>query len=294
MAAYGAMAEFGRLPASRKVLAFAVAGLLLGGLYYRFVYAPLAEDTEEARDAYESRRRTRTLGAASIKKYADLRPEMDKLREELARDQAALPTEAELPAFFETLERKVKESGVEITKWTKRAEEPVESFVKVPVEVEITGTFMQIKRFFASLVPRSPGPGAGAGAGASSGAGAGVGSGSGERERQERERQERERQERERIVSIESLVLSQPQVRDREIVLGARVVAVTFRREEAAAAPARPGAPAVPPGTPPPLRPGSAPPAARADEATRPGSGARADQAPGSGDAGADRLRKGI
>jgi type IV pilus assembly protein PilO len=284
MAAYGAMADFGRLPTSRKVLSFVVVGLLLGALYYRFVYAPLQEETEEARDAYAARLRTKTLGAGNLDKYARLRPEMDRLRVELARDQAALPTGAELPAFFETLERKVKESGVEITKWTKRAEEPIESFVKVPVEVEITGTFMQIKQFFASLVPRSPAAGAGEA-----------------RERARRRDQERE-PEQERIVSIESLVLSQPQVRDREIVLDARFVAVTFRQEEPAAAPARPGAPPTPPGTPPPLPPGRPAAAAPADAPSgadappRPGSGARADQAPGSGDAGdgADRLRKGM
>lgn len=258
MAAGTAMADFGRLPASRKVLSFAVAGLLLGGLYYRFLYEPLAAEAAEARGAYEASLRTHTVNAESLRKYTELRPEMAKLREELAQNQAALPTEAEVPAFFETLERKVKESGVEITKWTKRAEEPIESFVKVPVEVEITGTFLQIKRFFASLVQRNLNPGGG--------------------------------EERERIVSIESLVLSQPQVRSREIILSAKLVAVTFRQEPAAA-PARPGAPPSTVGAPPPLKPRSA-----ADVAAPAGSAAgSAGSAAGSaGAAGADRLRKGM
>lgn len=233
MAASPIMDELGQLPTSRKVLLFVVAGLLLGALYHRFIYTSLAERTAEAQAVYEGSRRTHATGVRSLERYEALRPEMDALRSQLERDQAALPTEAEVPAFFETLEHKVKESGVEITKWTKRTEEPIESFVKVPVEIEITGTFMQIKRFFASLVEKHG--------------------------HQERERLEREGPERERIVSIESLVISQPQVRNREIVLSAKLVAVTFRQEAKGAAPDKPGA-APAPSVPPPLRPSPAAP----------------------------------
>ena len=280
MAASGVMADFGRLPTSRKVLVFLVAGLLLGGLYYRFLYTRLAEEADEAREAYRSTAATHEANAASLRKYDELRPEMDNLRVQLARNQAALPTEAEVPAFFETLERKVKESGVEITKWTKRAEEPIETFVKVPVEIELTGTFMQIKRFFASLVQRNVGAGDGA---------AGRQGGDGE--------------ERERIVSIESLVISQPQVRNREIVLTAKLVAVTFRQDEKAA-PARPGAPAAAPSgppPPPPLRPRAGEPPAPAPGAApgkaapgaAPSSGPGAASTPPAG-AGSARLQRGL
>jgi Tfp pilus assembly protein PilO len=234
MAASSAMSDFGRLPASRKVTVFVVAGLLLGGLYVRFIYKPLEEETAEARAVYESTLRTHAAGVRNLEKYAELRPEMDKLREQLAQNQAALPTEAEVPAFFETLERKVKESGVEIAKWTKRTEEPIESFVKVPVAIEITGTFMQIKRFVASLVQRNVSP--------------------------------RADEERERIVSIESLVISEPQVRNREIILAAKFVAVTFRQDERAGTPGKPGTAPAPP-VPPPLRPQGATPAPAAGSA---------------------------
>ena len=43
-------------------------------------------------------------------------------------------------------------AGVEARKVTRKPEVTVDSFIKVPVEIEITGTYLQIKRFFASLV----------------------------------------------------------------------------------------------------------------------------------------------
>src|SRR5690606_38669665 len=134
----------------------------------------------------------------------------------IKENQKALPTEAELPAFFETLNRKVRESGVEVVRSRQLAEDRVERFLRVPVEYEIVGTYVQIKKFFASLVPKrkraeqaEPLPGA-----------------------------ENEVQEQERIVSIENLSLTNPTVRNREIQLTARFVASTYRMEDGAAQPA--------------------------------------------------------
>jgi hypothetical protein len=124
---------------------------------------------------------------------------MVALKRIIDENQKALPTGAELPAFFDTLNRKVNEAGVEIRKWEYKTDIPVDAFVKVPVEIELTGTFFQLKRFFASLVQR----------------GVSV----------------RGEEERERIVTIENLQLTSPTVRGREILLTAKFTASTFRQE---------------------------------------------------------------
>lgn len=227
MATSGALADFGRMPTSRKVLVFAVIGLFIGLIYYRFVFKSLNERVDEAQASYDGAAQSKTKLEGDIPRYQELRNSMAVLQKKIDENQKALPTEAEVSAFFETLERKVRESGVAILKWTRKNEEPIESFVKVPLEVEITGTFMQIKQFFASLVQKNANP----------------------------MEDGNEVLERERIVSIEALVLSQPTVRDREIVLSAKFTAVTFRQDDAASA-AKPGAPPAAPAAP---APGAAP-----------------------------------
>lgn len=212
MATSGAMADFARMPTQRKVLVFVVAGLFLGLIYFRFVLKSLDEDLEQAEQQYQgSVSKDRKL-ADDIPKYEALKKERAAINEMISRNQKALPTAAELPAFFETLERKVKESGVEINKWQTKVEEPVETFVKVPVEIEISGTYLQIKKFFWSLLPRESEPG-------------------------------RPSTDRERIVSIENLTLQDPVARDRDVVLKAKFTAVTFRQVTPTAGP---GSPAVP------------------------------------------------
>jgi type IV pilus assembly protein PilO len=209
MATSGVMADFARMPTSRKVMVFAVIGILLGLIYFRFVLKPLREDAEAAQGAANSKTTEMQKLEKDVPIYKDKQRTFKELKKKIEENQKALPTEAEVPAFFETLEHKVAEAGVEITSWKKRNEEAVDNFVKVPVEIELVGTFMEIKRFFASLVQK---PGAKAD---------------------------------ERIVSIENLVVGNPQIKNKEVVLQAKFLAVTYRQEDKPLTPA-PGTPGAP------------------------------------------------
>ena len=284
------VADFARMPTQRKVMVFAVIGVLAGLLYWRFMYRSLDDDLELAQADHTSKQQAVKKLEDDLPKYEELRTHMARLRELIEKNQTALPTAPELPAFFETLQHKVAESGVEIRKWTNRNEEPVESFIKVPVEIEIAGTFMQLKRFFASLVQGDIRP---------------AGQASDDRANDERDRAERERGVRERIVSIENLALSSPTVRNREIILSAKFTAVTFRQEEkavekpAAGAPAaRPAALPAPVAPPPPMPSAATPAGARARTESAIDKGAQRNRdATGSAEAppaGSDRLKGGL
>lgn len=210
-----AMADFARMPTRQKVMVFAVIGLLLGLLYYQFVYKGLKADLEVAENENASKNATNRALEADIPAFEALKARMGVLEKLIEENQKALPTEAELPAFFETLNRKVLESGVEVVRSKQLAEERIERFVRVPVEYEIVGTYTQIKKFFASLVAKRKKPG----------------------QTETNPSGENEVEEQERIVSIENLSLMNPQVRNREIRLTARFVASTYRMEDGAARP---------------------------------------------------------
>jgi Tfp pilus assembly protein PilO len=243
------MNDFARMPTQRKVLVFVVIGVLLGLLYYQFVFTKLKADLDDAENQHNAKVQMSHKLDGDIKEYAELRPTMNRLNAQISQNEKALPTEAELPAFFETLNRKVTESGVQVNRSTQKPEEPIESFIKVPVDFEISGTFMQIKRFFASLVPKKKHPGE-APAPTKDDEGA--------------------VEEHERIVSIENLAITDPQIKNHEIVLTAKFTATTYRQEEkveTTPAPQKATAPAqAPTGTPakPPLPPAATPAGAKA------------------------------
>jgi len=252
--ASGMVADFARMPTQRKVLVFVVIGALLGLLYWKFAYKALDEDLEAAQVEHDNKVSTNRRLAADIPAYEELRTHMNRLKELIDKNQAALPSAAESPAFFETLRRKATEAGASLV-FTNKPEEPVENFIKVPAEVRLTGTFMQIKRFFASLVQRDARPGPGDDRTAAP----------------------------ERIVSVENLALTNPELRNREILLTARFTAVTFRQEDKPA-PGQPGGSPPAGARPPAPLPVTAPPPLPSP-ATPAGAKARVDSALEKGDA---------
>ena len=232
------IADFARMPTRQKVIVFVVIGALLGAIYWQFVYKGLVGDLEAAQGENTSKQQLNGKLEKDIPEFARLQARMVTLERIIDENQKALPSEAELPAFFETLNRKMLEAGVEVVRSKQGKEESVETFVKVPIEYEIQGTYTQIKKFFASLVPKKkkagekvePLPGG-----------------------------EPAVEERERIVSIENLSLTQPIVRNREIRLIAKFTASTYRQEEkkdtspkpaakSSAAPAKPAPASTPKG----------------------------------------------
>jgi type IV pilus assembly protein PilO len=244
MATTGIAADFARMPGSRKVLIIAVIAMLLGIVYYKFVYKGLDEDLDEEQATYDKNAKTLDrLEKTEMPECKERRLTYPKLEARLNTYVKALPTDAEVPAFFETIGQKATAAGVEINKWNRKPEEPIESFMRIPVEIEIAGTYMQLKRFFASLVQKPV----------------------------------RGDDEPERIVSIEQFTLAQPAVKNHEIVLTAKFTAVTYRQENKppppapGAAPGTPGKPTAPAATP-------APPTAPLPSAATPaGAKARVD-----------------
>jgi Tfp pilus assembly protein PilO len=200
------MADFARMPTQRKVLVFVVIGAIAGLLYWNFVWKSLGRQLDDAQADHDRKEAQNRALEGDIPKFEALKAQYTQLKRVIDENQKALPTETELPAFFEMLNRKTVESGVEVTRWSQNKEEKIESFVKVPVSVELTGSFMQIKRFFASLMPKRKKPG--------------------------QVEPSDNGEEKERIVTIENLSLTEPTVRNRELVLHARFIASTYRADQ--------------------------------------------------------------
>ena len=248
----GALAEFSRRPLQQKVLIFIGIGALLGLLYWQFMLSSLIKERDTAQADLDAQKSEQDRLRAQKKRYDDLVADEARLRAEIEQNQKALPTESEMPAFFDMLSRKTGEAGIELVKREIKKDVVIEaggapppppggkpapatvsaaaaSFIKVPVDIEVTGTYYQLKKFMASLRPRKS-------------------------EAQVTDPDAVE--EKDRIITIESLAITDPKVRNSEIVLTARFTAATFRANQPAPAA---GAPTPPRGATPPPPAGAAP-----------------------------------
>ena len=230
----GFISDFARRPRGFKVATFAAIAGVLGLVYWQLAYEPLQADIAKAKSDRVLELDDKKDLRKQKSELAELITRRGKLASKIEQNQKALPTEAEMPAFFDMLSRKIAEAGVEAVKRELKKEvtldpsagstpakpanaaqakaavaaaaaaasanAPRTVFLKVPVEIEISGNFYQLKRFFASLRPHPPDR---------DGGDDGV--------------------EKDRLVTIENLALSEPKVKNSEIVLTARFTASTFR-----------------------------------------------------------------
>lgn len=206
--------ELSRKPPATKAAILAGIMAVFGFLYYQFMYTGLKEEEQKASVA-----KTRASNEKDelTRKKAEM-PELEKRAAELqatiAANERALPTESELPSFFDHLQKKAGEAGVNIRKWDRQKEQELGDFAKVPVAMEVTGTFPQILKYFSLLSPRYHAAPEQADAS-------------------------------ERLVTIEKLKLGSPKIDNNEIQLTATFTASTFRQKVAPQARApRPAAPA--------------------------------------------------
>src|SRR3954471_9005506 len=100
------MADFARLPNQRKAMIFVVAGFLMFLLYYQFGFKSLSKDVDEAEAQHNAKVAANHKADEDLKTFAELKPAVNRLKAQIDQNEKALPTEAELPAFFETMNRK--------------------------------------------------------------------------------------------------------------------------------------------------------------------------------------------
>jgi Tfp pilus assembly protein PilO len=214
MASTGFLADFSRRPLIQKIGVFFLLLVLVLGAWYQLFYSKVLKDIDAAKANAASLTSQKTKLEKDEIEYKRLDEEQAKLKKLIADNDSALPTAAQLPAVFEMLNRKVGEAGVEVRKWDYQKEVPVdETIYKVPVAIELQGSFYQLERFFYLLYKVNQKEGDDAASGAPNPA--------------------VDTQERDRILTVEDLRIGDPVVENNELVLTATFRASTFRKEEA-------------------------------------------------------------
>jgi type IV pilus assembly protein PilO len=218
----GRIADFARRPPRERAAIYAGVIALLGLLYWQFGLSPVRKAGKDAEAELASAQEQGRKLNKDKRARDELVAQQEKLKEQIEQNQKALPTDAEMPAFFDMLARRFAEAGVLVRRREVRPEVTVENFIKAPVEVEISGTYYQLMQFFASLRPRSDG-------------GTAPGNAATEKDR---------------IVTVEDLSVFDPRVVNNQLILTAKFQASTFRATPAAPPAATPGKPAAAPAQP--------------------------------------------
>ena len=137
-----------RLPMIAKVgIGIGVLGLVLVA-YFVLFYGDLASSIKAAQSR-ETKLRA-DLAEARKGEFA-YQKDLQELTEKRQREgewQKILPAKTEYPSFLSSLQSVANVSGVSLGAWTPQAEIPEAYYARVPMQLEVTGRYHQVAKFF--------------------------------------------------------------------------------------------------------------------------------------------------
>jgi type IV pilus assembly protein PilO len=143
--------KFSRASTATKVGVFVAIAAVLGGLYWYMFYSDIAQQLDEAKEGARKLASDEVKLKERQKQYRELLDKKKAIEDGLAKNQIALPASSELPSFFVSLQSQAIAASVQLVSWNREDEVPVETYVKVPVKMEVRGDFYQILQYFKLL-----------------------------------------------------------------------------------------------------------------------------------------------
>lgn len=180
--------SFAKLPVAGKLGLLALLVGVIGAVYYFAFHLSVANDLAGAQTRHRSLRTEVEQAQARNAEYMRLRAEL-AAREGLDRGNLrALPESAETASFLRDLNRIAELSGLRIRLVEPRPEEPETHYVRLPVNLRVSGRYHQLARFFYNVSRLD------------------------------------------RLISMENIHLSNPELVGEEVLISVEVLATTYRR----------------------------------------------------------------
>ena len=140
-----------RLSRSRKLLVlFGVLGLILA-LYIWLFFLPLQNEIRAKNRRLSSLLSQKAEQEAIVENLEVFKTEYLHLQESLNKAMAQLPNQKEIPSLLENISNLGRECGLELPLFKPDKEVPKDFYAEVPVDMKISGSFLNIATFFYKI-----------------------------------------------------------------------------------------------------------------------------------------------
>lgn len=145
------IAKLAAKPLNYQLAVLAACLLGMSGFYYQFFYSSLDEDLASAKGQYTRLENDNKKAKEREEEWKQMVKDKEELDRTLNTNQVSLPATAALPSFIGHLQRQAAVAGVSFKNWSRKPEQPVAGYVKVPVSIQVIGNFHQILKYFHLL-----------------------------------------------------------------------------------------------------------------------------------------------
>jgi len=143
--------QFARLPVSGKIGLLAVVLGVIAAIYYFALHMPVADQIAGAKDQHTALIGQLDEAHRLHREFVACRSELDAREGIDQQNYHVLPEKAEIASFLEHLNRQAELSGLRIRLVEPRPEEAEELYVRIPVALQLSGTYHQLARFFYNV-----------------------------------------------------------------------------------------------------------------------------------------------
>jgi type IV pilus assembly protein PilO len=140
-----------RLKTPIKIAATAALVAIILGVYGGLFYLDIEDRIKGAHTRQEQLKGEKDNYEKRKREYQAYRTELTQLQQEQRELLKALPKKAEIPTFLSNLQEQAELAGLEIVSLSIEAENPMDLYIRIPVRIEVRGTYHSITKFFKNL-----------------------------------------------------------------------------------------------------------------------------------------------
>lgn len=151
MARAAKSSSFETLPLAGKIGLMLMLLATVSAIYYFALHMGIVEEIEAADQQHARLERSLLEAQERQREYLRLTQELAEREPIDRRNKRILPEQAEIAAFLQDINREAELNGLNIKLVEPRPEETQPHFVKIPVNLQVTGRFHQLAKFFYSV-----------------------------------------------------------------------------------------------------------------------------------------------
>ncbi len=140
--------QWNKIPRAGKFLIVIGIWALAAIGYYFAYYEDQVREFEGLAEQFRQVRRTREKHQAIARNLPRWEAEIARLRGELAKAERLLPKKKEIPDLLKRIDDLSKRSGLKLNRFKPLREQNMGFYAKVPMSMEVSGTFYEIVVFF--------------------------------------------------------------------------------------------------------------------------------------------------
>lgn len=130
-----------------------LAGVIafVGFAYWQVFYSSLSDELGNLKSSYTRLERENKSLKQREREWEEMVKGKEEIDRMLAKNQVSLPAHADLASFIGHLQRQAAAAGVTFKSWRSVDEKKAGQYVKVPVAVDVSGTFFELMKYMKLL-----------------------------------------------------------------------------------------------------------------------------------------------